>query len=64
MHDVVILALTAYAMKGDEQRARDAGCDGYIAKPIDTRSLPGVIRGYLRESVKGRNANGANHSGG
>ena len=64
MHDVVILALTAYAMKGDEQRARDAGCDGYIAKPIDTRSLPGVIRGYLRESEKGRDAYGANHSGG
>ena len=50
MQDVVILALTAYAMKGDEQRARDAGCDGYIAKPIDTRSLPDLLRSYLRES--------------
>lgn len=49
MRDVVILALTAYAMKGDEQKAREAGCDGYIAKPIDTRSLPGVIRSYLKE---------------
>jgi CheY-like chemotaxis protein len=64
MHDVVILALTAYAMKGDNERAREAGCDGYITKPIDTRSLPGVIRGYLRESEKGRDAYGANHSGG
>jgi CheY-like chemotaxis protein len=45
--DVVILALTAYAMKGDEIRALDAGCDGYIAKPIDTRTLPGVIAGHL-----------------
>jgi CheY-like chemotaxis protein len=44
---VVILALTAYAMKGDEERARAAGCDGYIAKPIDTRKLPGVVAGYL-----------------
>jgi CheY-like chemotaxis protein len=41
--DVVILALTAYAMKGDEERARAAGCDGYIAKPIDTRTLPLVV---------------------
>jgi CheY-like chemotaxis protein len=45
--DTLILALTAYAMRGDEQRARDAGCDGYIPKPIDTRALPGVIAGYL-----------------
>ena len=45
--DVVILALTAYAMKGDEEKARAAGCDGYISKPIDTRTLPGVIAAYL-----------------
>jgi CheY-like chemotaxis protein len=43
----VIVAMTAYAMKGDEQKALAAGCDGYISKPIDTRSLPGVVRGYL-----------------
>jgi CheY-like chemotaxis protein len=35
-----IVALTAFAMKGDEQKAREAGCDGYISKPIDTRTLP------------------------
>ena len=40
---IVILALTAYAMKGDEEKAREAGCDGYIVKPIDTRTLPAVI---------------------
>jgi two-component system cell cycle response regulator DivK len=62
MQDVVILALTAYAMKGDEQRAREAGCDGYIAKPIDTRSLPKLIRSYLRESWR-EPADGANHPG-
>jgi CheY-like chemotaxis protein len=45
--DTLIVALTAYAMRGDEQRAREAGCDGYIPKPIDTRALPGVIAGYL-----------------
>ena len=45
--DIVILALTAYAMKGDDLKAREAGCDGYIAKPIDTQTLPGVIAGFL-----------------
>jgi two-component system, cell cycle response regulator DivK len=45
--DVAILALTAYAMKGDEEKARQAGCDGYITKPIDTRFLPAVIAGVL-----------------
>jgi len=44
---IVVLALTAYAMLGDEAKARAAGCDGYIAKPIDTRTLPGIIAGYL-----------------
>jgi two-component system, cell cycle response regulator DivK len=44
---IVILALTAYAMKGDEDKARAAGCDGYIAKPIDVGSLPGVIAQHL-----------------
>jgi CheY-like chemotaxis protein len=44
---VKIVALTAYAMKGDEHKAFEAGCDGYIAKPIDTRTLPGLVAGYL-----------------
>jgi two-component system, cell cycle response regulator DivK len=41
--DIVILAVTAYAMKGDEERAIEAGCDGYISKPLNTRTLPGVV---------------------
>lgn len=44
---IVIIALTAYAMKGDAERAHDAGCDGYVAKPIDTRTLPALIERYL-----------------
>jgi CheY-like chemotaxis protein len=48
-----ILALTAYAMKGDEERARAAGCDGYIAKPIDIDSLPAVVGEQLRQASGG-----------
>jgi two-component system, cell cycle response regulator DivK len=40
---ILIIALTAYAMRGDEERARAAGCDGYVAKPIDIHTLPDVI---------------------
>ena len=47
---IVVLALTAFAMKGDEQKAFEAGCDGYITKPIDTRSFPALIRQYLSKS--------------
>jgi two-component system cell cycle response regulator DivK len=47
LQDVIILALSAYAMKGDEDNARGAGCDGYITKPINTRTFAGTVRGYL-----------------
>jgi CheY-like chemotaxis protein len=38
-----IVALTASAMKGDDQKAKAAGCDGYITKPIDTRKFAGQV---------------------
>jgi CheY-like chemotaxis protein len=37
--DIRVVALTASVMKGDAQKAADAGCEGYIPKPIDTRQL-------------------------
>jgi two-component system cell cycle response regulator len=45
--DIAIVAVTAYAMKGDRERALAAGCDGFIAKPIDTRAFPDTIAEYL-----------------
>ena len=42
-----VVALTAHAMRGDEERARAAGCSGYIAKPINTRKFVAVIAGFL-----------------
>ncbi len=45
----IIVAVTAYAMKGDEQRALDAGCDGYVTKPIDTDTLADTVARYLAE---------------
>jgi two-component system cell cycle response regulator len=44
---ICIVGLTAYEMKGDEERIRAAGCDGYIAKPIDTRRLGDQLKAYL-----------------
>jgi len=44
---VLVVALTALASPGDEERALQAGCDGYITKPIDTRDLRDRIRAYL-----------------
>ena len=49
---IIIIGLTAYAMKGDEERILAAGCDAYIAKPIDTRTLPGVIATLIEKSSR------------
>lgn len=45
---IPVVAITSYAMKGDEEKALAAGCDAYVAKPIDTRTLPGRLRTFLR----------------
>jgi CheY-like chemotaxis protein len=45
---IPVVALTAHAMKGDDARVLTAGCDGYMPKPIDTRSFPALVASFLR----------------
>lgn len=47
---IPIVALTAHAMKGDEARVREAGCMGYISKPIDTRTFVETVAALLAEA--------------
>jgi len=46
---IPVVALTAHAMKGDDARVLAAGCDGYMSKPIDTRSFPALVAGFIRQ---------------
>lgn len=44
---IPVVALTAHAMKGDEAKALEAGCCGYLTKPIDTRAFPAELKRFL-----------------
>jgi two-component system, cell cycle response regulator DivK len=44
---IIVVAFTAYAMKGDEAKLREAGCDGYISKPIDVGRFAAQVRQHL-----------------
>jgi len=50
---IVIVAFTAFAMRGDEAKMLAAGCGGYISKPIEVNSFAGQIRSMLRPSASG-----------
>jgi CheY-like chemotaxis protein len=47
--DIPIIAVTAYAMKGDKQKILECGCDDYVSKPINTQELPLVIEKYIKK---------------
>ena len=47
MKSVPIIAVTSYALAGDEDKARAAGCDGYVSKPYSPRELLAKVRVYL-----------------
>ena len=47
LKDVTIIALTSHVMDGDEGRAKEAGCDGYISKPIDTKAFLKTVDKHL-----------------
>lgn len=44
-----IIALTSFAMQGDQEKFLAAGFDGYLSKPINTRELPGLVKQWLEE---------------
>jgi two-component system, cell cycle response regulator DivK len=50
---IAIIGLTAFAMTGDEERARKAGCDGYVLKPVDARTLPILIAKHIERTEAG-----------
>ncbi len=50
--DVPIVALTANVMKGDRERSLEAGCCGYIQKPLDVDLLPEQVAGFLRRGPR------------
>ncbi len=49
LQHIPVIALTAHAMAGDEARAREAGCDGYLAKPISPKKVVAVVQRMLEE---------------
>jgi two-component system cell cycle response regulator DivK len=47
LQHVPVIALTANAMPGDKERTLEAGCDGYIRKPVDVDRLPDELMYYI-----------------
>ena len=47
LHDIPVIAVTSYALSGDDRLALEAGCDAYVTKPFSPRALLATIREYL-----------------
>lgn len=54
---LIVIALTAHAMKGDQEIALSANCDGYLTKPIDTRIFVDTISSILKDAASGSKGN-------
>jgi two-component system cell cycle response regulator DivK len=48
LRDIPVIAVTAYAMRGDEERMLAAGCDGYLSKPLDVMALAAQVQRLLK----------------
>ena len=48
--DIPIVAVTAHAMKGDDEKARAAGCDGFVTKPIQVREFTATVASFLKRA--------------
>lgn len=51
--NVPIVAVTANVMRGDRERTLEAGCDGYLQKPIDVDALPRQVNQFIQEARRG-----------
>jgi len=50
LHTIPVIAVTAFAMKGDEERIRQGGCEAYISKPISVTKFVETVRSYIPET--------------
>jgi two-component system cell cycle response regulator DivK len=50
LRDIPVIAVTAFAMKGDEERIRQGGCEGYLSKPISITSFLAAVKSYVGEA--------------
>ena len=50
LHNIPVIAVTAFAMKGDEERIRQGGCEAYISKPISVAKFVETIRSYVGDA--------------
>ena len=50
LHKIPVIAVTAFAMKGDEERIREGGCEAYISKPISVTMFLDTVRQFIGEA--------------
>ncbi len=50
LHEIPVIAVTAFAMKGDEERIREGGCEAYISKPISVANFMDTIRQFIGDA--------------